>query len=289
MALLFNKIAIVGVGMIGGSIALAAKKRKIIREIVGIDIDKKSLDEAKTLKVIDYAVNLKSKKIVLSKIKLVIIATPVRSIVQVVRKLLPLLDRGTIITDTGSVKGSVVSGINSILPKGIFFIGGHPIAGSELSGVESAYGDLFIGTKTILTPTVKSNHFSFKKVKQFWERIGSTVVLMTPKEHDKVFAAISHLPHLLAFSLVNTLSKRNFKNQNPFDYAGGGFKDFTRIAQSNPAMWHDIVFENKEEILNSINCFMSTLEKIKGLIKKGKGAKIKKEFFKAQRIRSKLS
>ncbi|OGL47048.1 MAG: hypothetical protein A2149_01655 [Candidatus Schekmanbacteria bacterium RBG_16_38_11] len=289
MGFLFNKIAIVGVGMIGGSLAMAIKKKGIAREILGIDIDRKNLDEAKKSGIIDYALNFKSKTIELQKVRLIIVATPVRSIPRAIEKLSPWLDEGTIITDTGSVKGSVVKDIEDILQKGVFFIGGHPIAGSELSGVKSASGDLFAGAKIILTPTGKNSSPALRKVKEFWTRLGSKVILMKPKEHDRVFAAVSHLPHILAFSLVNTLSELHFNNQNPFKFAGEGFKDFTRIAQSNPSMWHDIVLENKDQILDSMDHFMSTFEKIKSLIEKSEGKKIRKEFSKAQKLRKKLS
>ena len=289
MSILFDKIAVVGVGMIGGSIAIAAKKKGIAREILGIDINKRNLDEAKKSGIIDTALDFKSGTIDLQKVGLIIVATPVKSIAGVIKKLLPGLSSGTIITDTGSVKESVTKSIERIFPKGVFFVGGHPIAGSELSGVKSASPDLFTGAKVILTPTGETSSLALRKVKEFWTRIGGKVILMKPKEHDRVFAAVSHLPHILAFSLVNTLAEVNFNNQNLFKFAGEGFKDFTRIAQSNPSMWHDIVLENKVQILNSMDHFMSTFEKIKSLIEKSEGKKIRKEFSKAQKLRKKLS
>src|SRR3990172_6553274 len=206
MKFLFNKIAIVGLGFIGGSLGLAIKKKKIAKEILGIDIDQKNLSVAKKLKIIDYAYNLKSKRIGFKNIKL-----------------------------------------EKILPDDIFFIGGHPIAGSEHSGAKFSDENLFAGMKTVLTPTAKSDSASLRSVRNLWKRIGSKVVLMTPEEHDTIFASVSHLPHVLAFSMINTISSLNCKNKNIFSYTGGGFRDFTRIAKSNPLMWHDIVFENKNQ------------------------------------------
>jgi len=289
MGFMFDKIAVVGVGMIGGSIAIAAKKKGIAREILGIDINKRNLDEAKKSGIIDTALDFKSAEAELHKVKLIIVATPVKSIAGVIKKLLPGLSSGTIITDTGSVKESVIKSIERILPGGVFFVGGHPIAGSELSGVKSASPDRFTGAKIILTPAGRCSSFALRKVKEIWTRIGGKVILMKPKEHDRVFAAVSHLPHILAFSLVNTLAEFNFNNQNLFKFAGEGFKDFTRIAQSNPSMWHDIVLENKEQILDSMDSFLSYFMKIKRIIEKGEGEKVKKEFSKAQKLRKKLS
>lgn len=289
MNFLFDKIAIVGVGIIGGSLGLAIKKKKIAKEIAGIDIDRKNLSLAKKLKIIDYAYNLRFKKNGFKNIKLVIIATPVKSIVRIIKDILPMLEKGTIITDTGSVKASVIKEIEKILPDNIFFVGGHPIAGSELSGAKFSNENLFSGIKTVLTPTAKSNPDSLRFVKNFWEKIGSKVVLMTPEEHDRIFASISHLPHILAFSMINMISSLNCKNKNIFSYAGGGFRDFTRIARSNPLMWHDIVFENKNHILASMDYFIASLERIKSLIKKEEWKKIRNEFSKAQKIRNRLN
>ncbi|OGL42361.1 MAG: hypothetical protein A3C43_10465 [Candidatus Schekmanbacteria bacterium RIFCSPHIGHO2_02_FULL_38_11] len=289
MKFLFNKIAIVGLGFIGGSLGLAIKKKKIAKEILGIDIDQKNLSVAKKLKIIDYAYNLKSKRIGFKNIKLVIIATPVKSIARIVKDILPVLDKGTVITDTGSVKMSIMYEIEKILPDDIFFIGGHPIAGSEHSGAKFSDENLFAGMKTVLTPTAKSDSASLRSVRNLWKRIGSKVVLMTPEEHDTIFASVSHLPHVLAFSMINTISSLNCKNKNIFSYTGGGFRDFTRIAKSNPLMWHDIVFENKNQILASMDYFIAYLENIKSLIKRGEWKKIRNEFSKAQNIRRKLN
>ncbi len=288
MKFLSDNIAIIGMGIIGGSLGLAARKKKIAKNIVGIDIDQKNLSIAKKLKIIDYGYNLRSKRIEFKNIKLIIIATPVKSIAKTVKYILPMLDSGTIITDTGSVKAPVTEEIEKILPGNIFFVGGHPIAGSEHSGVKFADGKLFSGMKTVLTPTANSNPDSLRFVKNFWQRTGSKVILMTPEKHDTIFASISHLPHIVAYSMINTISNLGRKNKNIFSYAGKGFRDFTRIAQSNPLMWHDIVFENKNNILASMDYFIASLEKLKTLIRKEDWKKIRNEFSKAQIIRSKL-
>src|SRR3989337_1672983 len=240
----FNRMVIVGVGLIGGSLAMAGRKNGLVKEIIGVGRGAANLKEAVKLNVIDsFAFDISE---AVKDADLIVLATPVGGFEGLVKQMRHKLNKGAIITDAGSVKGRMVSRIERLLPRGTYFVAGHPIAGKEKSAVKAATHRLFEGTKCILTPTKKTNASALKKVKALWRAVGAEVVLMDPMLHDKVLGAVSHLPHAAAYSIVNTVAEIKKDGNNFIAFSGGGFKDFTRIAASSPEMWRDIFLSHKE-------------------------------------------
>lgn len=284
--LYFNKVAIIGVGLIGGSLAIVLREKGIAKNIIGIGRGIKNLETAKKLGVVDgFTQDVKAG---VKDCNLVIVATPVASIARIVKEILPSLKKGAIITDVGSVKKSIVDEIEKILPDTIHFVGGHPIAGTENAGVEAAFPTLFQNKKCILTPTKKTDKTALEKIKKIWGIAGSEVILMDAERHDKILAAVSHLPHIVAYSLVNTVSDINDFNESLVKYSAGGFKDFTRIASSPPEMWRDICLLNKGALLDVIQRFQNTLKGLEEMIKDSDGDGLQKEFEKAKAVRDGL-
>jgi len=282
----FNKVAIIGVGLIGGSLAIILREKGIAKNIIGIGRGIKNLETAKKLDVIDsYTQDVKEG---VKDADLVVVAIPAASIAKVIKEALPSLKKGAIVTDVGSVKKIIVDEIGKILPDTIHFIAGHPIAGTENAGVEAAFSTLFQNIRCILTPTQKTNKAALEKIKKLWEIAGSEVILMDAEKHDKIVAAVSHLPHVVAYSLVNTVSSINDFNESIVKYSAGGFKDFTRIASSPPEMWRDICLLNKDAILDVIQRFQKTLKGLEVMIKKSDGEGLQKEFEKAKTVREGL-
>ncbi len=280
----FKTITIIGVGLIGGSFARVCKKKKLADRIIGFGRDEKNLKKAVELKVIDfYTQNLKE---AVRDSDFILLATPVSTIIEIAREMMPYLKKGTIITDAGSVKGEIVREIDKILSEGIFFVGAHPIAGTEKSGVEASFLDLFVGSRCVVTPALKTDPVALEKVKEIWSETGSEVILMDADKHDRYLAAVSHLPHAVAYALVNAVGGLDEKEKGVLSFSAGGFRDFTRIAASHPAMWRDIFLMNKREVVGMINLFQSTLEDIKEAISNSDGKKLEKEFEKAREIRS---
>ena len=283
----FKTITIIGVGLIGGSFARVCKNKKLADRIIGFGRDEKNLKKAVELKVIDsYTQNLKE---AVRDSDFILLATPVSTIIEIAREMMPYLKKGTIITDAGSVKGEIVREIDKILPEGIFFVGAHPIAGTEKSGVEASFLDLFVGSRCVITPTEKTDSTPMEKVKEIWKEAGSEVILMDADKHDRYLAAVSHLPHAVAYALVNAVGGLDEKEKGVLSFSAGGFRDFTRIAASHPAMWRDIFSMNKKNVVEMINLFQSTLEDIKEAISNNDGKKMEKEFEKAKEIKSKIS
>lgn len=282
----FNKVTIVGVGLIGGSLALAARNKGIFKNIVGVGRNPANLKKAKKLKVVDdFTHNLEEG---VKDAELVIIATPAREILPIMKKILPTLKKGTIITDVGSVKAEIIRETDKLPLSEIFFVGSHPIAGTENSGVEAAFPELFEERKCILTPSKKTNSSALEKVKDLWVAVGSEVVFMNSDEHDQVLGAVSHLPHMIAFALVNFLYDIMGSDENIFKLSGGGLKDFTRIAASHPIMWENIALMNKNNLVTLIDGFQKALENLKELVKTEKSEELVEQFQKARSIRREL-
>ncbi len=263
---MFNKICIVGVGLIGGSIAKVVRERGLCSHIVGLGRQQGSenLRLAKELSVIDeYFVDA---ELATKDADLVIICTPVGTIESIVKQLQPFWNEQTIYFDAGSTKVGVINAVKSVfseMPSN--FIPAHPIAGAEKSGVEAAVTGLFENKRLILTPVRETNQQAVNKIIQFWEKIGSRVSIMDAEHHDAVFAATSHLPHILAFALVNLLGKKD-EQVDIFKYAAGGFKDFTRIASSDPTMWQDICLANKNELIPLIQQLQDELKGVEKML-----------------------
>ncbi len=280
---IFKNIGIVGLGLIGGSLARTIKKRNLADTIVGFGRNQERMQKACGLGLIDefyvgYEQGFKD-------IDLVVLGTPVKTIIHIAREVIPHLSPGTVITDVGSVKAQIVEQIEAIMPPGLHFIGGHPIAGTENSGFEWSLTDLFEDRKCILTPTDNSNQRALDRLKQFWIQAGSRVICMDVKTHDMILAAISHLPHMVAFSLVNAIVDMEDSKNNILQYSAGGFKDFTRIAASDPVMWRDIALLNKENLIRSIDFFEKALASLKDAIQREDGKNIEELFWKSHDTR----
>jgi len=278
----FNKAAIIGVGLIGGSLALAAREKGLFNHIIGIGRTPDNIRKAKELGVIDdYTVDLTQG---VKDADLVIIATPVGTIVSLIEKMLPYLKKGAIITDVGSVKEEITNRVDDFHLSTVNFVGGHPIAGTENSGVEAAFPDLFKGKKCCLTPSKQTNPSALKKIKDLWTAVGSEVILMESAVHDKTLGAVSHLPHFIAFSLVNFLNDIDQSKERIFDFSAGGLKDITRIAASHPVMWKDIALMNKTQIVDIIEKYQKELNSFKELIKKEDSNRLFQKIQKARNI-----
>jgi prephenate dehydrogenase len=281
----FSKITIIGLGLIGGSLAGSLKKSGRVGEVFGVDFDGKALDYAVREGIIDHG----SKEIEkgANESELIVIATHVGIIPKLVQSITPLAAKGTIITDVGSVKGRIVKEIDELLPSHLYYVGGHPIAGREYSGVWASDPRLFDGKRCILTPTPKTHPEALAKVKNLWESVGAVVFTMDAETHDRVFSFVSHLPHLVAYALVNSVDSQRVL-PNLFDFAGGGLRDYTRIGASSPEMWADIFLMNKENLLESIREFKKSLEAIEEFVRGKNLIELREELNKAVRIKQNM-
>jgi prephenate dehydrogenase len=280
MSILFERMAIVGVGLIGGSLAKAVKEKKLVGEVLGVGRSAERLESARKLGIIDrYSGRMNE---ILGEADLVVVAGPVGVIVDLVREIIPFLKKGTIITDVGSVKKKIVEEVETFIPGSLYFVGGHPIAGTENSGFEASFSTLFEGRKCIITPVSTTDSHALERVKELWTQVGSIVACMDSEEHDEVFAAVSHLPHIVAYSMVNSLLTVKGFEKNIFSFSAGGFKDFTRIAASDPVMWKDIALMNKDKLLSAIKLFQEYLEKLKKAIEREDDERLLSEFQKSR-------
>jgi len=282
----FKKITIIGVGLIGGSLGLALKERKPNFKIIGID-KQEIIERAITRGAIDEGtVNLEEG---IEEADIVIIATPVKTILNILTQINPFLKKGCLVTDTGSTKGQVVERANKVLSKDVFFVGGHPMAGSEKCGIEEADSHLFQDRTYILTPTKKSNLIAIDKIFSLIKMIDANRLILDPLEHDRIVGAVSHLPQVIAVSLINTIGELALRrnNNNYFKAIGEGFKDMTRIASSPYKIWEDICETNQENILKMIQEFRNYLGVIEDKLKNNPSS-LKEEFQKASKIRETL-
>lgn len=282
----FNKICIYGVGLIGGSLACAYKKANSNVDIVGIGRNEEKLQQAQKIGVIDsYSTDFSQ---ALDGADLLVFAVPVGSMALAFENVKAHLSASIILTDVGSTKANVIASANKVLkPFAHNFVPGHPIAGTEKSGAEAAFAELFQQRRVILTPNKSTDRDAVKRVTSLWQACGAEVVEMSAEHHDEVLAATSHLPHMLAFSLVDTLSKMNDKKEI-FKYAAGGFRDFTRIASSSPEMWQDICVANGDALVDVIKQFQLDLTKLSQAIESGDKDLILKVFSRAKKARDKF-
>ena len=266
-----NKIVIFGVGLIGGSVALALKKTVAAPKIVGVGRNLENLKLALHLGVIDEAESNVAKAV--TDADLILIATPVAQTPKILEAIIPHLGQNAVVTDAGSTKSDIEQYVidasrQAKNPQHFLsqFVGAHPIAGAEKSGVTAAKNDLFIGKNVVLTPNENTSAEAIKLVRELWQITGANVSEMTAQAHDQIFAAVSHLPHLLAFALVNNLANRPNAKQL-FDFAASGFRDFTRIAGSSPEMWRDISLANKTALMNELEAYQSEISALQNLLK----------------------
>jgi prephenate dehydrogenase len=259
--ILVPKLAIVGVGLIGGSLALALKAAGVVGEVVGIGRSLANLEKALELGVVDGITQDPAEGV--ADADLVFLATPVLTLTEMASRVLPHMKPGAVLTDGGSVKGFVARAIEPLVPKGVHFVPGHPIAGTEKSGAEAAFATLYHRRRCILTPTAQTDPAALRLVRRVWETAGCEVVEMDVEKHDRILGAISHLPHMVAYSLVNAVSSYDRYEENILEYSAGGFRDFTRIASSDPTMWRDIALTNRDALLEMIERFESSLAELK--------------------------
>jgi prephenate dehydrogenase len=278
---MINNICIIGVGLIGGSFAAGLKQSGQIKSIIGFGRNEENLIKAKSLNVIDdYSLDI---AIALKGVDMVLIATPVNSFAAVLEMIKPYIDDSVVISDVGSTKGSVVA-----VAKEVFgevpsrFIPAHPIAGKEKSGVEASDGELFNHKRVILTPEENADTKALEAVSKMWTILGAKVETMTHQKHDDLLAMTSHLPHMLAFGLMDYLVK---SNPDACDYAAGGFKDFSRIASSDAVMWRDICLNNSADIVKHIQGYQQVLDNLSGLIESNESDALEKLFSKAKTAR----
>ena len=249
----------------------------------------RALKKAVSLKAIDeYEPDRRKLGKVVDEADLVILSAPISEFEAIARELAPLLSKGTVVTDVGSVKGPLVRRLEDQFSPPGRFVGGHPIAGREKSGVEAASADLFLGAPCILTPTPRTSPEAIGAVRRFWEAIGAKVVSMDAETHDRILAAVSHLPHLIAYALVNTILELQSKDGDLLSYSAGGFRDFTRVAASSPEMWRDICLANRENLVAVIEAYEKTLDRLKRLILEGDGTGLESEFGRAREVKEKL-
>jgi len=283
---MFRKMVVAGVGLIGGSLALDMRRRGLVKEILGYGRTEANLKIAIRKGIIDgYFV---SEEEIPSDTDFLMLGTPVQTIVPLTKAFLPRLKRGCIVSDVGSVKGEIVRGMERLLPAGIHFVGAHPIAGSEQWGAEAARENLFMGRLCVLTPTRKTNRAALKKMELLWRRVGSYVEIINANRHDHILGVVSHLPHMAAFALVNALDQTKLDGVDLKRYCAGGFKDITRIASSRPELWRDICLLNRRAVSRSLGTYIRSLERMKRWVDGGNGRALDREFANANEVREQL-
>lgn len=257
----FQQVAIVGVGLIGGSLGMVLKQQGLAKRVIGVGRSIENLELAVKVGAIDRYE--RDPQRALPGTDLIVLATPLERYADHLTKWADCLEAGTVITDVGSVKRRVVEQAQQLLPAHAPFVGAHPIAGKETSGVAAASPDLFRGATCVLTPTAQTNTTALRRVRAMWERAGSTIITMEPDLHDWILGAVSHLPHVAAFALMNVLRTLEASKQEGLDllaYSGGGLRDTTRIAASSPEMWRDICLWNRDNLLTMIDQYIGHLQ-----------------------------
>jgi prephenate dehydrogenase len=277
-----ERITVVGVGLIGGSLALALKESGAVGEVIGWDRNPEHMQRALELGIVDKISDDISTAVALADV--VVLALPVCCLPEVGIDALKYMRPDAILTDTGSVKESVVKGIEpAAVRANIAYVPGHPISGTEKSGPQAAFAQLYRGKRCILTPTRITSPAAVEVIAQLWRRAGSEVVLMDVHKHDRILAAISHLPHMIAYALVNSVSNYDQYAENILEYSAGGFLDFTRIASSDPVMWRDIAIDNRSAILEMLDQFETFLSKLKADIKNADAERLE-QFFRHSKL-----
>jgi prephenate dehydrogenase len=289
MAPSFKHVAIIGVGLIGGSLGMVLKRQGLAKTVVGAGRRVENLKKAVELGAIDRYVsdNLDAVR----GADLVVLATPVDTYEEHLRAWGQALSSGCIVTDVGSVKGLLVERAEQLIPAHARFVGAHPIAGKEKTGVSAGSADLFKGARCVLTPTQRTDPQALQTIRELWEAAGSAIVTMDPFLHDKLLGAVSHLPHVAAYCLINALTElqeRMLPGQNVLAYSGGGLRDTTRIAASSPEMWRDIFLWNRENIVEMVEIYERHLQRLKELIRSSDGPGMEKELQRAKLVREQL-
>lgn len=280
----FKKIALIGIGLIGSSLARVIRQKKLADHIAISTRTGTTLERARELKLGDSYTTDNGKAV--EDADLVIVSVPVGSSGQVAKEIAPHLKPGAIVTDVGSTKASVIRQMKPELPDNVIFIPGHPIAGTEFSGPDAGFADLFINRWCILTPLPNTDEKAIAKLTQFWESCGAKVDRMDPEHHDLVLAITSHLPHLIAYNIVGTASDlEKVTNSEVIAYSASGFRDFTRLASSDPTMWRDICLNNKDAIIEMLGRFSEDLASLQRAIRWGDGQALFDLFTRTRAVR----
>jgi len=277
-------VAVIGVGLIGGSLATALRRGGYAGQVVGFDRDHSALERAAKLQVIDQVAESVSEAA--RGAELVVVAVPVKAVGSVLHDIGLALDPAAVVTDVGSTKVEVIeTARHELRERFARFVPGHPIAGREASGVEAATADLFKGVRVVLTPVAETDAAAVDLVRGAWEAAGARVSTLAAEDHDRIFAAVSHLPHLLSFALVSEIASRP-EAAELFAFAAGGFRDFTRIAASSPEMWRDIALQNRAALLAELDHYGARLAVFRSLIEKGDGPALERLMTEARSART---
>jgi cyclohexadieny/prephenate dehydrogenase len=281
---MFEQVALIGIGLIGSSISHAMRRKGLARRVTGSARTSATLDTAKQLRLIDQGFDSAADAV--KGADLVILSVPVGACGPLAADIAPHLKQGAILTDVGSVKAAVVRDMAPHVPEGVHFVPGHPIAGTEQSGPEAGFAELFDGRWTILTPTPDTDKAAVAKLKAFWTALGSKVEIMSAEHHDMVLAVTSHLPHLIAYNIVNTAEHlERVTEKEVIKFSAGGFRDFTRIAASDPTMWRDVFLNNKQAVMEMLRRFSEDLEELSSAIESADGDTLFRRFAEARSIR----
>lgn len=279
----WNKIAIIGIGLLGGSLGLAIKKRRLARRVVGFARREATITEALKLRALDTCV-LDSAEAV-KDADLIVLCTPIAQMRSLVKLLLPGIKRGAIVTDVGSVKASVVRDLESLVAKaGAYFVGSHPMAGAEKNGVAWSQADLYEGSACVVTPTRRTNRPALRKVEALWRSVGGRVLQLSPERHDALVSQSSHLPHVVAATLAMVVLNPKW----PKEQAGlcaTGFRDTTRIASGSPEMWRDIAVANRKQLRVALDGFVRALQQTQAILRRGRPEEIARIFETAKQRR----
>ena len=281
---MFKRLALIGVGLIGSSISHAARRGGLVGEIVGCS---SSVETCKRAEELGLATKMYTDPAqAVDGADLVILCTPVGAYAGVAKAIGPHLEQGAIVSDVGSVKAAVIRDIAPHIPEGVHFIAGHPVAGTEQSGPDAGFAELFDGRWCILTPEDGADKDALAKLQTFWKRLGSEVEIMSPEHHDMVLAITSHVPHLIAYNIVNTAAHlERVTDKEVIKFSAGGFRDFTRIAASDPVMWRDVFLNNRDAVLEMLGRFSEDLVTLQRAIRFGDGATLEKMFTDARAVR----
>lgn len=284
MSAMFQRVALIGIGLIGSSLAHAMRRKNLAAEITGYARSEATRAKALELGLVDKIFPTAAEAV--AGADLVIFCSPVGTYGALAAEIAPALKPGAILTDVGSVKGAVVRDMGPHVPEGVHFIPGHPIAGTEQSGPESGFAELFINRWCILTPLPGADSAAVERLAEFWRACGSNVEVMTPEHHDLVLAITSHLPHLIAYNIVSTAADlEEVTSSEVIKYSAGGFRDFTRIAASDPTMWRDVFLNNKDAVLEMLGRFSEDLSALQRAIRWGDGDTLFNIFTRSRQIR----
>lgn len=286
MALLFNQMTVCGVGLIGGSLAMIARRQGLVARAVGLGRTQANLDVALGRGLVDFATRDPAEAA--RGADLVVLATPVRAMPDVLRAVLPHLRQNAVVTDVGSVKAWVVRELEPLLGADMALVGAHPIAGKESVGAGAAEPGLFAGRRVILTPSARTTAPALSKVEALWRATGARVERMAPEVHDAVLARASHLPQMVASVLAAALGEERVSGMLAVDFGAGGLRDTTRIAASSPEMWRDICLTNRDAILEALDLFGRTFAELRALVEAGDGGAIEAFFARGRRMRERL-